>query len=100
ALFSWICSGEPKAEVLHGLSELRTIVEPAAAALAASRRNQHHLDSMRHALDAMRQHTLRVAEGRLADKQFHAALLLATANPFIVSLTNGVTAAVNALTEF
>ena len=33
-------------------------------------------------------------------REFHAALLLATANPFIVSLTNGVTAAVDSLTEF
>ena len=97
---SWAFSGEPEPEVLHGLFELRTIVEPAAAALAATRRNQQHLDSMRHALDAMTLHTLNIEAGRIADKEFHAALLLATANPFIVSLTNGVTAAVNALTEF
>jgi len=31
---------------------------------------------------------------------FHAALLNATANPFIISLTNGVTAAVDSLTLF
>ena len=86
--------------MLHGLFELRTIVEPAAAALAATRRNQKHLDTMRRALDAMTLHTLNVEDGRIADKEFHAALLRATANPFIVSLTNGVTAAVNALTEF
>ena len=99
-VLSWVFAGEPEPEVLHGLFELRGIVEPAAAALAATRRNQQHLDSMRRALDAMSQHTLHVPEGRMADKEFHAALLLATANPFIVSLTNGVTAAVNALTEF
>jgi DNA-binding FadR family transcriptional regulator len=99
-VLSWAFSGEPEPEVLHGLFELRTIVEPAAAALAATRRNQKHLDSMRRALDAMTLHTLNVEEGRIADKEFHAALLRATANPFIVSLTNGVTAAVNALTEF
>ena len=99
-VLSWVFSGEPEPEVLHGLFELRTIVEPAAAALAATRRNQQHLDTMRQALDAMTRHTLHVEEGRIADQQFHAALLLATANPFIVSLTNGVTAAVNALTEF
>jgi DNA-binding FadR family transcriptional regulator len=99
-VLSWVFSGEPEPEVLHGLFELRTIVEPAAAALAAVRRNQQHLDDMRRALDAMRRHTLHVEEGRIADKEFHAALLAATANPFIVSLTNGVTAAVNALTEF
>jgi DNA-binding FadR family transcriptional regulator len=99
-VLSWVFSGEPAPEVLHGLFELRTIVEPAAAALAAVRRNQAHLDIMRRALDAMTMHTLHVEAGRLADKEFHAALLGATANPFIVSLTNGVTAAVNALTEF
>src|SRR6187431_2061094 len=47
-VLSWAFSGEPEPEVLHGLFELRTIVEPAAAALAATRRNQSHLDSMRH----------------------------------------------------
>jgi len=99
-VLSWAFSGEPEPEVLHGLFELRTIVEPAAAALAAARRNQKHLDTMRRALDAMTLHTLNVEDGRIADKEFHAALLSATANPFIVSLTNGVTAAVNALTEF
>jgi DNA-binding FadR family transcriptional regulator len=99
-VLAWAFSGEPEPEVLHGLFELRTIVEPAAAALAAARRNQQHLDAMRRALDGMTQHTLNVEEGRIADKEFHAALLLATNNPFIVSLTNGVTAAVNALTEF
>ena len=45
-------------------------------------------------------HTLNKPECREADKAFHAALLAATANPFVISLTNGVTGAVNALTEF
>jgi DNA-binding FadR family transcriptional regulator len=99
-VLSWAFSGEPEPEVLHGLFELRTIVEPAAAALAAARRDQKHLDTMRRAVDAMALHTLNSQDGRVADKDFHAALLRATANPYIVSLTNGVTAAVNALTEF
>jgi DNA-binding FadR family transcriptional regulator len=99
-VLSWAFSGEPAPEVLHGLFELRSIVEPAAAALAATRRRQKHLDSMRAALDAMARHTLGVEAGRIADQQFHAALLTATNNPLIVSLTKGVTAAVTALTEF
>jgi DNA-binding FadR family transcriptional regulator len=99
-VLSWAFSGEPEPEVLHGLFELRTIVEPAAAALAAARRNQKHLDEMRRALDSMAAHTLNRPEGRRADSDFHAALLAATANPFIVSLTQGVTAAVSSLTEF
>jgi DNA-binding FadR family transcriptional regulator len=99
-VLAWMFSDVPRPEVLHGLYELRTIVEPAAAALAATRRTQSHLMDMRRALDAMKFHTLHKVEGREADMAFHAALLAATANPFVISLTNGVTAAVNALTEF
>jgi len=99
-VLTWLFTHVPRPEVIHGLFELRSIVEPAAAALAAARRTQMHLADMRRALDAMSFHTLDKAEGREADKAFHAALLAATSNPFVVSLTNGVTAAVNALTEF
>jgi DNA-binding FadR family transcriptional regulator len=99
-VLDWMFSGTPRPEVIHGLFELRTVVEPAAASLAAMRRKQRHLDTMRKALDEMARHTLHKAEGRAADKDFHAALLAATSNPFVVSLTNGVTAAVNALTEY
>jgi len=43
-VLTWVFSGEPAPEVLDGLFELRSIVEPAAAVLAAARRNQQHLD--------------------------------------------------------
>jgi DNA-binding FadR family transcriptional regulator len=99
-VLAWLFSEVPRPEVLHGVFELRTIVEPTAAALAATRRSQTHLTGMRRALDTMTLHTLDKPEGREADKDFHAALLAATGNPFVISLTNGVTAAVNALTEF
>jgi len=55
---------------------------------------------MRRALDAMSKHTLREEEGRVADMEYHAALLNAAGNPFIVSLSKGVTVAVDALTRF
>ena len=99
-VLTWLFSGIPKPEVLHSLFELRTLVEPAAAALAAVRRNQGDLVAMRRALDDMTAYTLNKPEGREADKAFHAALLTSTANPFVISLTKGVTAAVNSLTEF
>jgi len=99
-VLSWMFSSIPRPELIHGVFELRTIVEPAAAALAANRRNQHHLDQMRRALEDMSLHTLDRPAGREADQAFHAALLASTCNPFIISLTNGVTAAVDALTQF
>jgi DNA-binding FadR family transcriptional regulator len=99
-VLTWMFSGQPRPEVIHGLFELRTMVEPAAAALAATRRKQSHLGEMRRALDEMSRHTLDKREGRDADQAFHAALLASTGNPFVISLTNGVTAAVDALTLF
>ena len=99
-VLSWMFSGQPRPELIHGVFELRSVVEPAAAEMAAMRRGQHHLAEMRSALEEMARHTLELPQGREADKVFHAALLAGTCNPFMVSLTNGVTAAVDALTQF
>jgi DNA-binding FadR family transcriptional regulator len=99
-VLAWIFRGDPDPDILHSLFELRSMVEPPAAALAANRRTHRHLDAMCDALARMRQHTLNTPAGRLADQEFHAALLGATGNPFVISLTNGVTAAVDALTEY
>jgi DNA-binding FadR family transcriptional regulator len=99
-VLSWVFSGEPETDVLLGLFELRGVVEPAAAALAATRRTDAQLATMQRALQAMTEYTLNDEAGRIADMEFHAALLAATGNPFMVSLINGVTAAVDALTAF
>lgn len=99
-VLAWVFAGEPELEVLQGLFELRTIIEPEAAALAAVRRSDKNVAVMRDALNRMGEHTLNAEPGRIADKEFHSELLRATRNPFIVSLTNGVASAVQALTEF
>jgi DNA-binding FadR family transcriptional regulator len=39
-VLAWIFSSAPAPEILHGLFELRSIVEPAAAALAAQHRRK------------------------------------------------------------
>jgi DNA-binding FadR family transcriptional regulator len=99
-VLAWTFAGTPLPEAIHGLFELRTVVEPAAAELAAKRRTPAHLARMAEALSAMKAHTLHSPHGREADQAFHAALLESTANPFVMSLTRGITAAVNALTEY
>lgn len=99
-VLAWIFHDEPDPAMLQSLFELRSMVEPAAAALAAKHRTQRHLDIMRGALTQMQKHSLDSPAGRVADQEFHAALLGASGNPFVISLTNGVTAAVDALTEF
>lgn len=99
-VLSWIFEFEPDDELLASLFELRKIFEPEAAALAAQRRTQEQLDRMAEALEGMSEHTLAVEEGRIADQNFHAALLDATSNPFLTSLTTSVSAAVAWTTVF
>ncbi|HVS76567.1 MAG TPA: FCD domain-containing protein, partial [Steroidobacteraceae bacterium] len=77
-VISWIFSGTPDERLLSGLFELRTVVEPAAAALAARRRTAEQLQVMRQALDTMAATSLAVDEGQQADCLFHTALLEAS----------------------
>ena len=99
-VLSWIFEFEPDETLLANLFELRKIVEPEAAALAASRRTDEELEIMQRALQGMEQHTLASEAGRLADQEFHSAMLKATGNAFIVSLTSGVGAAISWTTIF
>lgn len=99
-VLSWIFEFEPDDALLASLFELRKIIEPEAAALAAQRRTEAHLAQMAEALAGMATHTLAVEQGRLADQNFHAALLNASANPFLTTLTTSVGAAIAWTTIF
>jgi DNA-binding FadR family transcriptional regulator len=99
-ILAWIFQSEPERAVLDGLFELRDLVEPGAAALAARRRTAAQLKALRRFLDQMRRHTLSTEDGRRADLGFHAALLDATHNPFLIALATSVGAAVHATTVF
>jgi DNA-binding FadR family transcriptional regulator len=93
-VLSWIFQVTPDKNMLIDLFELRKLVEPEAAALAAQRRTNRHLKQMAAALDSMARHTLINEAGRAADKDFHAALLEASGNLFLGSLTSSINAAV------
>jgi DNA-binding FadR family transcriptional regulator len=99
-VLGWIFAHEPDPALLAALFELRRIVEPEAAALAASRRHERHLAAMHDALARMEALTLRSEAGQQADQEFHAALLDAAGNAFLASLTSGVGAAVAWTTAF
>ena len=91
---AWIFGAEPDPKLIADLFELRKIVEPEAAALAAARRSDAQVAAMAQALDGMERHGLATEAGRLADQAFHAALLDAADNAFIGSLTSGIGAAI------
>ncbi len=93
-VIGWIFEYEPDDETLASLFELRRMVEPEAAALAAVRRSEGDLQAMAGALKGMARYGLQSKAGRTADQTFHAALLRATGNAFVASLIAGVGAAV------
>lgn len=99
-ILDWTFETGPDRQLLNSLFELRDVVESAAAGLAARRRSAANLKAMHAALDAMATHTLATEAGRQADLDFHTALLTATNNPFIISLTNGFNAAIRTTTIF
>ena len=99
-VLAWSFEGEPSEDFIRDLFELRAIVEPAAAELAARRRNGSDLARMGHALEEMARHGLATAAGQAADQLFHHSLLQATGNAPLISLSSSIEAAVGWTTIF
>lgn len=94
-VLTWVFEGErPNPAFVRGLFELRMVVEPAAAGLAAERRDADDLAKMRRALTEMERHGVSVEEGRLADREFHNAVLETTRNDPLMALSSSIGAAV------
>lgn len=69
------------------LFEMRKILEPEAAMLAAERRTNKELEEMRSALELMKEVDVDTADsykGRNADFAFHLAVMKATHNPVMI----------------
>lgn len=94
-VLAWAFSGEPDPEFVRDLFELRAVVEPAIARLAAERRDKEDIRQMKKSLSDMRSHTLATEAGRAADREFHEALLRAARNEVMMSLAASISSAVN-----
>lgn len=99
-LLAWMFEGTPPPGFVRSLFELRLIVEPAAAQLAARHRTGEQLSRLGHALERMAAHGLARAEGQAADQEFHTVLLEATANELVLSLAGSIASAVRWTTLF
>ena len=99
-ILAWMFAGEPDEAFIRDLFELRGIIEPAAAALAAERRSEPELEAMGAALEAMQRLGLATEEGRAADQRFHRVLLQASHNEPLATLASSVGAAVEWTTRF
>ena len=94
-VLGWAFKNEPDQSLMWGLFELRMVIEPAAAELAAHRRSYAHLAAMQTALETMRTAGLSVEEGRLADRLYHQTLLEASGNAFLTTMSAGISAAIH-----
>jgi DNA-binding FadR family transcriptional regulator len=99
-VLAWMFESQPSETFVRDIFELRGIVEPAAAALAATRRDGRELARMGHALQEMERLGLQSAEGRAADQTFHYLILEATRNEPLVTLSSSIAAAVEWTTVF
>ena len=100
-LLGWMFEGgAPPLSFIRSLFQLRLIVEPSAAELAAVGRSAQQLSRMGHALEEMAHYGLAREEGRVADHRFHALILEATDNELLVSLSASISAAVHWTTYF
>ena len=80
--------GQPDSSI-H-LEEVREILEPEIAALAATRIEEGQLSMMREAIAVMDRQRLDPAAYIEADLDFHLALAEAAANPLILSLIDSI----------
>lgn len=98
-ILSWMFSGKPTMSAVQGLFELRLIVEPSAAGLAALRRTEAQLREMHESLELMERKGLRTEVGRAADGRFHSLILEATGNDFLRALTDPISTAIRWTTK-
>jgi GntR family transcriptional regulator, galactonate operon transcriptional repressor len=89
-VLAWHIQSVPTQKFVADLFVLREMVEPAAAALAASLRSQATVDRIADAYARMQR--FKDGSGDLieADLQFHSAILEATANPFLTALSGSI----------
>ena len=99
-ILAWMFSGKPDIAFVRDLFELRGVLEPAAARMAAARRTAEQLARMSDALAVMGSLGLGQVEGQEADRQFHRLILEATGNEVIASLGESIGAAVRWTTHF
>ena len=97
-VLSWL-TGNTGADrdLLLAIEEVRAIIEPAAAALAAVRATSEDRARIEEALAAMKRERSDAAGAVSADKAFHLAILTATHNPILQSFRGAIESILDAV---
>ena len=95
-LLSWLCEAGVDEHFIRDLCEVRAIVEPAAAELAASRASDEEIEELLHWYHLIEVNTDN-EEARLdADRNFHATIFTACHNVFLTQMNTTVGVALRA----
>lgn len=95
-ILAWRCATGADPEFLRHLTELREIIEPAAASLAAGSRSPAQLAAIGSALQSM-ENAITLAQWVEADLAFHTAILKGTNNPLLMPLAAIIGSALESL---
>ncbi|MEY3124817.1 MAG: hypothetical protein RLZZ573_1337 [Pseudomonadota bacterium] len=95
-ILAWRCATGADAEFLRHLTELREIIEPAAASLAAGSHSPEQLTAIERALRNM-ENAQSIGQWVEADLEFHTAILKATNNPLLMPLAAIIGSALESL---
>jgi len=95
-VLAWRCATLPDPGFVLQLAEMREIIEPASAALAARNRTQAQLRRIEDAYAAMAASTT-IDDWVEADLEFHSAILDATNNPLLLPLAAMIATALESL---
>ena len=95
-VLGWMLDYGPIADVIRDVSEVRLIIEPAAARLAAIRRSEEEAERLRILTDDLVGSADDDERYVVTDLDFHAAILSATKNATLVRLTGAIGAALRA----
>jgi DNA-binding FadR family transcriptional regulator len=95
-LLGWLCAAGVDELLVRDLCEVRAIVEPAAAELAASRASAEEIEALLHWFHLIERNTDN-EEARLeADRNFHSTIFTACHNVFLTQMNTTVGVALRA----
>lgn len=93
-VLSWSLVSNDAEEYALAVSEMRRVLEPAGAALAAQRATAEQIARIRAAYEAMEAAGRNSEDSVYHDLRFHLAILEATGNPFLVSMGHVIESAI------
>ena len=95
-LLGWLCEAGVDDLFIRDLCEVRAIVEPAAAELAASRASDEEIGQVRHWYRLIEANTDNEAARLEADRNFHSTIFTACHNVFLTQMNTTVGVALRA----